>query len=105
MEKKLRKKLKGGRFINVPVTRSKTMASIRGKNNRTTELRFRMALVRAGVKSFQIKKLLFLLMVVSGMVAQSVVITQRHENLFGKQKYSETKKETKKTDRSFAGKV
>jgi DNA mismatch endonuclease (patch repair protein) len=49
MEKKLRRTLKGGKFENVPPTRSRTMAAIRGKNNRTTELSFRMALVRSGI--------------------------------------------------------
>ena len=53
MEKKLKKKLKGGKFHNVPAVRSKTMSAIRGKNNRTTELCFRMALVRAGIKGWE----------------------------------------------------
>lgn len=53
MERKLRKTLKGGKFKNVPAVRSKTMAAIRGKNNRTTELCFRMALVRAGIKGWE----------------------------------------------------
>lgn len=53
MERKLRKKLKGGKFKDVPVVRSKTMAAIRGKNNRTTELCFRMALVRAGINGWE----------------------------------------------------
>jgi len=53
MERKLRKTLKGGKFKNVPAIRSKTMAAIRGKNNRTTELCFRMALVRAGIKGWE----------------------------------------------------
>jgi len=54
MERKLRKTLKGGKFKNVPAVRSKTMSAIRGKNNRTTELCFRMALVRAGIKGWEI---------------------------------------------------
>jgi len=53
MERKLRKTLKGGKFKNVPVVRSKTMSAIRGKNNRTTELCFRMALVRAGINGWE----------------------------------------------------
>ena len=53
MERKLRKTLKGGKFKDVPPVRSRTMASIRGKNNRTTELCFRMALVRAGIKGWR----------------------------------------------------
>jgi DNA mismatch endonuclease (patch repair protein) len=53
MERMLRKTLKGGKFKNVPAVRSKTMAAIRGKDNRTTELCFRMALVRAGIKGWE----------------------------------------------------
>ncbi len=53
MERKLRKTLKGGKFKDVPAVRSKTMAAIRGKNNRTTELCFRMALVRAGINGWE----------------------------------------------------
>jgi len=53
MERKLRKTLKGGKFKDVPPIRSKTMAAIRGKNNRTTELCFRMALVRAGINGWE----------------------------------------------------
>ena len=53
MEKKLRKKLKGGKFEDVTAVRSRTMAAIRGKNNKTTELCFRMALVRAGIKGWE----------------------------------------------------
>lgn len=53
MERKLRKTLKGGKFKNVPAVRSKIMSAIRGKNNQTTELCFRMALVRAGIKGWE----------------------------------------------------
>jgi len=53
MERKLRKTLKGGKFKNVPAVRSKTMSAIRGKNNRTTELCFRMALVRARINGWE----------------------------------------------------
>ncbi len=53
MERKLRKTLEDGKFKNVPVERSRTMAAIRGKNNRTTELRLRMALVRAGISGWE----------------------------------------------------
>ncbi|MBN1392458.1 MAG: DNA mismatch endonuclease Vsr [Sedimentisphaerales bacterium] len=53
MERTLRKTLRGGKFKNVPAVRSKTMSAIRGKNNRTTELCFRMALVRAGIKGWE----------------------------------------------------
>jgi DNA mismatch endonuclease (patch repair protein) len=53
MERKLRKTLKGGKFKNVSAVRSKTMSAIRGKDNRTTELCFRMALVRVGIKGWE----------------------------------------------------
>lgn len=53
MERKLRKTLEDGKFKNISAKRSKTMAAIRGKNNRTTELRLRMALVRAGISGWK----------------------------------------------------
>jgi DNA mismatch endonuclease, patch repair protein len=53
MERKLRKTLKGGKFSNVPSKRSQTMSAICGKNNRTTELTLRMALVRAGISGWK----------------------------------------------------
>lgn len=49
MERLLRTTLPGGRFSNVPIVRSKAMAAVKGKHNRTTEIQFRMALVRAGI--------------------------------------------------------
>jgi len=52
MERLLRNTLAGGRFIGVEPTRSQTMSAIRGKNNRTTELRFRMALVRSALRGW-----------------------------------------------------
>ncbi len=53
LEAFLRKLLPDGKFVNVPDRHSKTMASVRATNNRTTELRFRLALVRAGVRGWQ----------------------------------------------------
>ena len=53
MEKRLKRHLKDGSFENVPEIRSRVMASIRGKNNRTTEMRFKMALVRAGISGWK----------------------------------------------------
>jgi DNA mismatch endonuclease (patch repair protein) len=49
MEKLLRTTLPGGRFANVSKARSQAMAAVKGKHNRTTEIQFRMALVRDGV--------------------------------------------------------
>jgi DNA mismatch endonuclease (patch repair protein) len=54
MHKKLKVKLKGGKFEGVPPERSRIMSAIRGKGNRTTELRFRLALVRKGIKGWKI---------------------------------------------------
>jgi DNA mismatch endonuclease (patch repair protein) len=49
MERLLKTTLPGGQFSNVPKARSKAMAAVKGKHNRTTEIQFRMALVRAGI--------------------------------------------------------
>ena len=49
MERLLRKKLKDGRFDAVSPIRSAAMSAVRGRGNRTTELVFRMALVRQKV--------------------------------------------------------
>ncbi len=49
MEKLLRLTLPEGRFPDVPKVRSRAMAAIKGKHNRSTEIQFRMALVRNGV--------------------------------------------------------
>src|SRR5258708_39144098 len=48
MERALRAKLSGGYFKQVPLARSKVMSSIRSRGNRNTEVRLRLALVRAG---------------------------------------------------------
>ena len=52
MEKLLRQKLSGGKFLNVNPARSKTMSAIRGKNNKTTDRRLRMALIRHGIRGW-----------------------------------------------------
>ncbi len=53
MEKQLKKYLKNGKFHNVTKKRSATMAAIRSKNNKSTELPLKMALVRSGVKGWR----------------------------------------------------
>ena len=53
MEKVLRRQLPKGRFEGVSAERSRAMAAVRGKGNTTTERRFRLALVRAGIKGWQ----------------------------------------------------
>jgi DNA mismatch endonuclease (patch repair protein) len=52
VEKLLRAALSGGAFTQVPIARSRMMSSIRGWNNRSTELRLRMALVSAGISGW-----------------------------------------------------
>lgn len=54
MERALRKHLPGGKFSDVSPKRSRTMGAIKGKNNRTTERRLRMALVGAGLKGWKL---------------------------------------------------
>jgi DNA mismatch endonuclease (patch repair protein) len=47
----LKSRLKGGLF-NVSPERSRNMAAVRGKGNKTTEVRLKMALVRAGISGW-----------------------------------------------------
>lgn len=54
MEKRLKKYLKNGKFNNVSSIRSKTMSAIRGKNNRSTEVKLKMALIRNGISGFRL---------------------------------------------------
>ena len=54
MERKLRKLLPEEGFAGVSGVRSRTMASIRGRHNRTTELRLKMVFVRAGICGWQL---------------------------------------------------
>jgi DNA mismatch endonuclease (patch repair protein) len=49
MERHLKSKLPNGEFVGVTLERSRIMSAIRGKSNKTTELRLRMALVRRGI--------------------------------------------------------
>lgn len=54
MEKRLKRYLKNGKFEGVSTVTSKTMAAIKGKNNRTTELKLRMALIRRKINGFRL---------------------------------------------------
>lgn len=56
MEKLLRATLPNGRFSNVPSVRSRAMAAVKGKHNLSTEIQFRMALVRSGVRGWVTQK-------------------------------------------------
>ena len=54
MERKLREKLPGGKFPEVLPNHRKLMQGVRGKRNKTTELRIRAALMRAGVRGWKL---------------------------------------------------
>ncbi len=54
VDKRLQAKLEQGRFQNVPPLRSMAMSAVRGKGNKTTEVKFRMALVRAGLQGWKL---------------------------------------------------
>jgi DNA mismatch endonuclease (patch repair protein) len=53
MERLLRSKLAHGDFREVSAQRSKIMGAIRSKGNKSTELRFKMALVRHGIAGWK----------------------------------------------------
>jgi DNA mismatch endonuclease Vsr len=55
MERELRNKLRNGRFAGTPPQRSRTMRAIKGQNNRTTELRLRLALARSRIKGWTLR--------------------------------------------------
>ncbi|MFP2925146.1 very short patch repair endonuclease [Pyxidicoccus sp. 3LG] len=52
MERKLRALLPGGEFPDVPAARMRIMSAIKGRGNRTTELRARAILARAGLRGW-----------------------------------------------------
>ena len=49
MERYLKSKLKDGKFQNLTKKRSKAMGAVKGKGNKSTEIKFKMALVRKGI--------------------------------------------------------
>lgn len=53
MEKALRKTLTFGRFGKIAESRSKTMRAIKSRGNRTTEVPFRLALVRRRIRGWK----------------------------------------------------
>src|SRR5262245_12077251 len=55
MERELREKLEGGTFGNVAPGDARRMKAVRGKNNKTTERRFRALLIGAGVRGWKIR--------------------------------------------------
>jgi DNA mismatch endonuclease, patch repair protein len=57
MERALRKHLPGGMFSNVTARASKNLSAVRGRGNRTTEIRLRLALVRARIRGWNVQPL------------------------------------------------
>lgn len=55
MERALRVHLHDGEFKGTTPQRSKVMQAVRGKNNRTTERRFRLGLVRARIRGWKVR--------------------------------------------------
>jgi len=55
MERTLRKHLPGGVFDDVSPTRSRAMAAVKGRGNKSTERRLRLGLVRGGVRGWRVR--------------------------------------------------
>ena len=55
MERTLRKHLPGGVFDGVSPARSRAMAAVRGRGNKTTERGLRLGLVRGGVRGWKLR--------------------------------------------------
>jgi DNA mismatch endonuclease Vsr len=55
MEKALRDQLPNGNFRNTTPERSNAMRAVRGKANKTTEQRFRLALVRRKISGWKLR--------------------------------------------------
>jgi len=55
VEQTLRKYLPSGTFEGISPERSRTMRAVRGHGNKTTEVRFRLALVRAGISGWKVR--------------------------------------------------
>lgn len=54
MEKALKKKLQGGKFLQVSPKRSKIMSRIRSKHNKATEYKLRMLLIENKIKGWKL---------------------------------------------------
>jgi len=59
VERALRSTLRRGRFQNLTANRSRQMASVRSKQNKTTELTLRMAFVRGCISGWVIRPEIF----------------------------------------------
>lgn len=55
MERELRAKLPNGQFQGLSAQRSRIMRAVKGRNNRTTEVKFRLALVRSRIRGWSIR--------------------------------------------------
>ena len=55
MERALKEALPNGEFEGRTLQRSKAMQAVRGSDNRTTERRLRLALVRAGIQGWRVR--------------------------------------------------
>ncbi|MGH9344885.1 MAG: very short patch repair endonuclease [Terriglobia bacterium] len=55
MDKALYGKLPAGKFVNLPPGRSEAMRAVKGRDNKSTERRLRLALVRAGVRGWKVQ--------------------------------------------------
>ena len=53
MERRLRARLPGGTFKNVSAVRSRAMSAVKSSGNKTTEVRLRLALVRAAISGWR----------------------------------------------------
>lgn len=71
METILRQRLKDGSFSNVPAARSRVMSAVKGKGNKSTELRLRMALVRHGLVGWEMHP--------AGLAGNPDFIFQKHK--------------------------
>ncbi len=55
MERSLKEKLEGGRFVGGTPGNTRRMKAIRDRSNRSTEKRFRALLVRPGIKGWKLR--------------------------------------------------
>jgi len=53
LERALKDTLEGGKFHNVRPVHSKRMSAVKSRGNKTTEVSLRLALVRAGIKGWE----------------------------------------------------
>lgn len=54
MERDLKRRLRNGRFQGLTPQRSRIMSSIKGRGNKSTEARFRSAMIRSGIRGWKV---------------------------------------------------